>query len=332
MIPPAQRWKIYALGGGLGHLHRSLALGRAAASRGHSIHILTNSRFASHIPWQKELGAKGNLTAIPSTLKREDTIEITTNWIEQIDYDRLVVDTFPRGLGGELANILPFINRPRILVHRNLNVDYVVNYNLEKALGHFDRIILPGETAPFANNKRSRITEPWLIRDADELVDAESARLSLGMDPSDQRPLMIVCSSGLSGEEEASLHLKDQLSGHLDHWCVKLASPIQEKGDLNPWPLLALMNGIDALVGSGGYNTVNEARATGTPLFAKPLPRMYDRQSARLREIERFENFEQLLPQIPKCRPSVVSNNYINGTQLGVDLIEKLKIDDKTLC
>ena len=325
MIPPAQRWKIYALGGGLGHLHRSLALGRAAASMGHSIHILTNSRFASHIPWQKELGAKGNLTAIPSTLKREETIGITADWIEQIDYDRLVVDTFPRGLGGELANILPIIDRPRILVHRNLNQDYVENYNLEKALGHFDRIILPGETAPFANNKRSRMTEPWLIRDADELVDAESARLSLGMNPSDQRPLMIVCSSGLSGEEEASLHLKDQLSGHLDHWCVKLTSPIPGKGDLSPWPLLTLMNGIDALVGSGGYNTVNEARATGTPLFAKPLPRIYDRQTTRLREIERFENFEQLLPRIPECRPHAVSPDYINGAHLGVDLIEKVE-------
>jgi hypothetical protein len=134
---------------------------------------------------------------------------------------------------------------------------------------------------------------------------------------------MIVCSSGLSGEEDASLHLKNQLSGHLDQWCVKLASPIREKGDLSPWPLLALMNGIDALVGSGGYNTVYEARSTGTPLFAKPLPRMYDRQSARLHENERFENFEQLLPRIPECRPPAVSLNYINGTHSGVDLIEQ---------
>ncbi len=34
------------------------------------------------------------------------------------------------------------------------------------------------------------------------------------------------------------------------------------------WPLLEVMAGIDVLVGSGGYNTVHEARATATPLVA----------------------------------------------------------------
>ena len=37
-----QRWLIYALGGGLGHFHRAIAMGRAATLRGHYIKILTN--------------------------------------------------------------------------------------------------------------------------------------------------------------------------------------------------------------------------------------------------------------------------------------------------
>ena len=39
-----QRWLIYALGGGLGHFHRAIAMGRAATSRGHYIKILTNDK------------------------------------------------------------------------------------------------------------------------------------------------------------------------------------------------------------------------------------------------------------------------------------------------
>ncbi len=38
------------------------------------------------------------------------------------------------------------------------------------------------------------------------------------------------------------------------------------------WPALAAMRGIDVLVGAGGYNTVQEARATGTPLVALARP------------------------------------------------------------
>jgi len=37
----------------------------------------------------------------------------------------LIVDTFPRGLGGELAALLPAWGALRVLIHRDLNPEYV---------------------------------------------------------------------------------------------------------------------------------------------------------------------------------------------------------------
>ena len=35
------------------------------------------------------------------------------------------------------------------------------------------------------------------------------------------------------------------------------------------------------MIGSGGYNTINECKALGVPLIAFAQPRLYDRQSLR---------------------------------------------------
>ena len=53
----SSRWLIYALGGGLGHLSRAIALARVAArAAGRTIRVLTNSPFAASVPIEREQG------------------------------------------------------------------------------------------------------------------------------------------------------------------------------------------------------------------------------------------------------------------------------------
>jgi hypothetical protein len=179
-------WIIYALGGGWGHLTRALSLTRIAV-RNRSpdsgtkrvVKILTNSPYlpyfqAQDLPDVKFLG-------IPP----DAGLKITCNRIRETllnsDCDCLIVDTFPRGLGGELADILPQLSRlPKILIHRDLCLEYVLAKDLRSFVArHFDAAIVPGEgkDVPLADLPIVRHTSPWLIRNAEELDIDRSRQL-----------------------------------------------------------------------------------------------------------------------------------------------------------
>jgi hypothetical protein len=111
------------------------------------------------------------------------------------------------------------------------------------------------------------------------------------------------------------------------HAAVRLLAP-----DAPPrlWPALAVMRGIEVLVGAGGYNTVQEARATGTPLVAFARPRLYDRQALRLRPSEQvatpgeaLERVRELLVAGPGIRRERAAPSYVNGAHAAVRLIEE---------
>ncbi|MEO7649375.1 MAG: hypothetical protein ABIZ80_02830, partial [Bryobacteraceae bacterium] len=110
-------WLIYALGGGWGHLMRSLAFGRLAG-RARPVTILCNSPYAAVI--ERHAGpAPEGCTLLPVLSAAEAAAQVSREW------GCLVVDTFPRGLGGELAYMLPQYRAPKVLVHRDVNPAYV---------------------------------------------------------------------------------------------------------------------------------------------------------------------------------------------------------------
>ena len=322
MSVTGQCWKIYALGGGLGHFHRALVLGRAIVVQGHSVEILTNSRFAPHIPWQTELGELGGVSFIHPEKSPEYTSTAVTEWLLTGGFDRLIVDTFPRGLAGELSGLLAEMTVPKVLIHRDLNPEYIKQHDVEKAVAQFDQLILPGEGAPFADMLNARRTEPWFIRDPQELLSADQSRLQLGMKTDDSRRLLFVCSTGRAEEEKQFKSVTDELKQSLEGWCVRLASPISGAAELTVWPLLPLLNGVDALVGAGGYNLVNEARATGTPLFAFAQERRYDRQHVRLMRDECVSDVPGILSGLRSLRESSRTGSFINGVHEAVEWIE----------
>lgn len=266
-------WLIYALGGGLGHLVRGLALARAAERAGEQVRLITNSPFAGLVPLSDELD--GECVVIDAGAERDEVTARVHAELERRDFDLLVVDTFPRGLAGELADV--DVGVPRALVHRDLSPVYCEKFNLREVVHSYDLVLSPGERGPLADD-RAIETAPWLVRDAGELVSPNEARSDLGVD--DDRPVVGVVASGNAAEVEEAEERAASLGAHA---CVRLlALP-------GYWPLIRLLPGVDLLVGSGGYNTVYEARAVGVPLLATPRERLYDRQERRLRPEEHVE-------------------------------------------
>ena len=135
-----RRWLLYALGGGLGHLTRAVALSRAALrgsgqdeQKTHTeIVLLTNSPFAETLPVSNELGRGHRVLKLRSTLSRDETAAQVIELLQTERFDTFIVDTFPRGLGGELAPILPELACRKLLVHRDLNPRYCDQYKLQE--------------------------------------------------------------------------------------------------------------------------------------------------------------------------------------------------------
>jgi UDP:flavonoid glycosyltransferase YjiC (YdhE family) len=317
------RLLLYALGGGRGHLVRSLALGRAAAKRGHRVHVLTNSPYASQA-YASEIGPEGTLQAIASDTPRDACARIVETVIESAPWDALILDTFPRGLGGELADLLGHLSCARVWVHRNLTQSYVKRFKLRTFAAQFDSILVPGESAPLDDLPHARRTAPWLVRDATELLTREDARDALGATAA--TPLVVVVGTGKPEEVEIAQRRAALLGDALrDRATVRFLT--------DRWPLIELLPGVDVLVGAGGYNTVYEARATQTPLVAVPQPRLYDRQSGRLRRVETSSEptlAADVQAALESSRLGAERPSYENGVHQALDVIEET-IEQRTL-
>jgi hypothetical protein len=328
------RWLIYALGGGLGHLTRAIALARVAQVAGRSVQVLTNSPFAASRSFASVLGSRVSLVRIDPALGRDSVAARVCSWLEPCNFDVLIVDTFPRGLGGELAPMLARLSCPKVLVHRDLNPAYVEWADLRSVAARYDLLLLPGEDAPMGDLPNAIRTRPWLLRDRSEILDRAEARLRLKLSR-DDRPAIVVMGCGRVAEINAARRLAERLETDLsDRASVRFASIIQDSENkmsrsVTLWPLVDLMAGIDVLVGSGGYNTVHEARATATPLVALAQPRKYDRQAHRLSLQERASDETEVLrlvsEQLARRPPgSRVVPFFENGVHAAVQLIDRL--------
>lgn len=333
----ALRWLVYALGGGMGHLTRASALARVAARQGHSVTLLINSPFASGLPLEAVLDSGVEVVRLDASLDRRAVREVVECCLQDVRPDVFVVDTFPRGLGGELASLLPGLKTRKVLVHRDLNPVYVERYDVARAVEAFDLLLVPGEDAAFAGHPRAARTAPWLLLESCELLSPAEARARLGVAAGDARPVVAVMGCGAQSEVGEAGTFAARLHALLGdaarvRWLVPpgrmAALPAASEAPRVPvWPALAVLPGVDVLVGAGGYNTVQEARATGTPFVALARPRLYDRQALRLRADELAGSVEALLEQavrLARSRPARGPGPYASGTGDAVALIERL--------
>lgn len=335
-------WLIYALGGGWGHLTRALSLGRIAATQ-RKVKIITNSPYA----WQ--IDDEGCFTyLIPENTGFSETCLQVREILCNTSYDRLIIDTFPRGLGGELADILPNLHHiPRILIHRDINPRYVAAKKLRSfTIENFDRVIVPGEgeDLPFCDLPIVQHTAPWLIRNYWELPDKVTTRSHI-LRVEQSVKTILVCASGKTSE----LALFGQLALHLEQkfpdCAVRiLAATCPEECPEALWvshhPGIECLAAADVVVGGAGYNTVYECAAVGVPLVALALERLYDRQEKRASKNYWVQNIENaifndqllridqtvklLLEQAEPGKNSSVPF-YINGAVQAVDQIEQTR-------
>jgi hypothetical protein len=322
-VHPAQEvWTYYAFGGGLGHVTRALSLARVAARHGIGSRILSNSPFLTgllnpRVQHVVRLDPLIEIVPFSSALDRDELSRSSLAELSRLRTDNaLIVDTFPRGLAGELADVLPDIPAFKVLVHRDLNPAYVRQMQLEQVVGNFDLVIVPGEDAPLEEFAHLR-TDAWMICEREELLTRRDARLALGVAGGDDRPLAVVVGSGRTEEALSAARLAEKLASELAHRaCVRFASldeaALSAAGPIgrSVWPLLALLPGVDLLIGAGGYHTVYEARATQTPLLGLAQPRVYDRQSKRLSAAEIVGDEAEIL-----SRASRICDGDFNGSE-----------------
>jgi len=296
----AQRWAIYALGGGLGHLTRATALARAAlksanrcgdhvARRGPlQVDVLTNSPFA-HLVCRFVGESAIRMHVLPAQAEKRQTVAAVQQWLQHSDATTLIVDTFPRGLGGELAELLPRLPVRKVLVQRAMNAEYAQRSAVREAIGCFDTVLVPGEPLAWMPDRAVR-SPPWLVRDFDELRAPQVAAAVLG---ADDLPVVAFVGCGTTAEvaelRRWAHNTARQLSGQAHVCLLDAAAAVSSREEsglhvICHWPLLELLPGVDVMIAGGGYNCVHEARLTGTQLLGVVRERLYDGQQQRLQD------------------------------------------------
>ena len=273
MVSGGDSWFIYALGGGWGHLTRAVSLARAAQPR-HRVRILTNSPYARHVAKaMREL----DLVALDPSLSAAAARSCAVQAIKASDPSCFIVDTFPRGLGGELPGLLGAMRALKVLVHRDLSPRYVSEAGLRIFVqSTYDLVLIPGESeaGAFADLPATVITKPWLIRD------------QLPNRVHDRHARILVCASGDRNELSWYGAVVACLLGFhskADIWCVAPTCPewCPMECWIEHWPAADLYPTADVVVGGAGYNTIYECEAYKIPLIVRAWARLYDRQWLR---------------------------------------------------
>ena len=327
-------WLIYALGGGWGHLNRAIALARVAVAHA-NIHILTNSLYQHQIgPLEDHI----YLRRINSAASLAETCAQVQQLITQGTWDCIIVDTFPRGLGGELVDVLFQAVCHKVLIHRDLRPAYIHQKAIIPFVANvYDLILVPGELGSSLLTKLSQTvhTAPWLIRSEDELPDPAAVYPLLNLPTSGHKPIVVVLSGGRPEEQSWHGLTAQALANRFPALNVRCIAPTQPQNCphellVSHYPAMECLVAAHLVVGSGGYNTVNECRALAIPLIARPFARLYDRQPLRLTyarlqgaEIASVATLDDVLHtvdhflQTERLKPPQ-SVKFTNGVQLAV--------------
>jgi len=306
-------WLVYALGGGIGHVTRATALSRSLlqhSSDDDRITLLTNSPFAASMPIESELGERAEIIRVDSRLSRHRTIAAVQRVFATAFFHAVIIDTFPRGIAGELAEILPGLSCPKVLIHRDLNPRYCQQFRLSEFVRVYDRLLVPGEAAPFENHPNAICTSSWLVRDDSELLNPDDARRQLAV-KENNLPVAVVLGCGRSEEigqmQEWAMQLADDFPTTLEVRFVVIdrsESPDRQDKErpnfkiVSIWPFFQAIRGASVVISGGGYNSVNEARAAGIPFCGVPRARLYDRQHKRIASFDCVERFEDLRAKV----------------------------------
>ncbi|MDA7541202.1 hypothetical protein N8639_00010 [bacterium] len=331
---------VYAAGGGYGHCVRALSLSRAAKKENtkRKVALVANqSAVARLAPIARS--SQIELFGLNDDCSVQSFRDQSKQLLSRLRFSSLIVDSFPRGIVGELTDVISSHEYSKVLVHRDISPEYLSKTPIANAISHFCRILVPGEPAPLLNDENAIRTAPWVLLDSSELFSRCEARKVLGTVDSD----MPVCLISLSGKENErdffsrlAVRLAKQLGDKIQfRVCGEVPNRWQQ--ELEPirveyWPLLKLLGGADWLIGAGGYNTVFETRLAGARLFGFPQKRLYDRQRKRIDDNNRYASPDVLISDLKALESNWESEasrprnqiRYENGVHRAVQEIAKL--------
>ena len=140
-------------------------------------------------------GAAG-IQALDPCAPADQTRAAVTRAIAECRPECLIVDTFPRGIGGELAGLLGTLEARKVLVHRDLNPRYVEAASLRQFVAeHYGLVLVPGagEGSQLGDLPAAVETAPWLVRSADEIPDRGRVRALLRLAPHEEHCVLVCC-------------------------------------------------------------------------------------------------------------------------------------------
>ena len=298
----------YAVNGlGLGHLTRTIAIGRQirrlcwALGEPLELVILTSSEGdglalvhdfpAFKIP-SKNIVSGGGFSA---ARYRKLGKQWVWNAINLFSPDILVVDTFPAGSFHELYDVLD-LGSKNVFVCRAVRPDVANQPTFQSALRGYDKIILPEEDGvndtplPEQVQERAVGVPPILLRSVEETYEKTEARERLGI-PAGVKALY--ASTGGGGDKDAEA-LFEQLvvaARALPEIHFTLGAGMLYRGREFPAPnvswtrrpvLSECFRAFDGAITAGGFNSVWELLHSGVPCLFLPLARGWDDQEARV--------------------------------------------------
>jgi hypothetical protein len=174
----------------------------------------------------------------------------------------LVVDTFARGIMGEMADLVPSLDIPTILIQRYLNPAYLRQFNVTAFVGRFYRLVvrLADALPPQTLSQQTVDVPPVTIRETRELPPVTQRAGWLFVDWGEGSEPFIQAAQEAAARQGKTL---------------RVVRPAES------YPAVDQMAGHELVMGSGGYNLYHEAALTGTPTIFVPGRRMYDDQFAR---------------------------------------------------
>lgn len=278
----------YALGGGLGHLNRTLAIMRhfRPLVPDAGVLLLTSSAYShlamnAGIPVLRVPGVAEGATFPAGMIGA-----LVAGALARLaPLDLLVVDTFPGGLHAELTpDVLGQVHR-RALIAR----PYGPPIEPEGAY-HYHEILVPTPSAT------SGVAVGYVLnRQPGETLDVPDARRQLALPPSSDMPVILGLHAGDPGEVQAFFAQIRAASAALGRpHTLRLITPLPLPGPppsdlVHTYPASEVLGAADLVLAGAGYNTAAELGAHGIRALLRPFERSHDQQARRVDPARAFD-------------------------------------------
>jgi len=268
----------YAMGGGLGHITRSLAIIKSSPLLKEHVRLLVSSRIYPLLqnPVQGENDIKIDHVGDEILLSRKSYYGFLENYIETNNISEIIIDTFFYGIVGEFADVA--ITIPKILIARYLKYDKYTKIFNKKGAFPDNTLLIEKQSKDYydflkCNSNIKVIDRPIILE-----------RRERAKEPPTTKSIAVVH----SGDEQERKILHDQ--------AVKKAEFI----DINPakinfyypekkiFPVINQLKGHTLIISGGGYNScaLASTKSEWQEFSLIPFDRRYDDQHLRVRRIE----------------------------------------------